>query len=138
MIDSIIQLQAAGITTTTNDIAAIDIPEDGEIMAIAGFISDVTIVLAESIAVEVSFLSVTQLGSNDARGVIFGMVLSASAAAPVNGGVNSNMVFPEGIPVKAGERIHLHTVVTGATNFNTNVILYMSVKGGARRVSARR
>ena len=156
-IDSIIKVSGAIAANDTdqNDIAAIDIPEDGEILAVGGILigdydpgpaasANFTIALIA----ELSFLSTNQFGANDARGTIAGIgctcILHWSEAAETGGAGGKlsefgNITFPEGITVNAGERIHLHgsSSLTDATAV-ASFLLYLKTKGGARRARSRR
>ena len=138
---SVIQLHADGLTASANSIAAIDVPEDGEIVAIAGHLHDSTLLPGESIRIELSFLSTSALLSNDARGSIHSFAI---AIGPLNTNglttsfANVAMNFGgDGIPVNAGERIHLNSVIAGTTNGEINYLVYFAFKGG-RRATKRR
>lgn len=155
-VDTIIKV--AGIVPandTTNDISAIDIPEDGEILAIGGVIlglyskvpgasQNLTLQLSS----ELSFLSTNQIGSNDSRGSIAGIGVACVfnyAEAGETGGGGGNLsefgviTFPEGIIVNAGERIHLHGFSNSADlTAAATYVLYLKTKGGARRAGRRR
>ena len=155
-IDTIIKISGTiPANTTTNDIAALDIPEDGEILCIAGIITgtyepaaaagaNITLRLLS----ELSFLSTNQIAVNDSRGAIAGLgvatLLFFSEAAETGGGGAklsevADICPPEGIAVNAGERIHLHglssdTNLTGTTTY----LLYLKTRGGGRRAVKRR
>lgn len=156
MIDTIIKISGTVLANaTTNDIAAIDIPEDGEIMCIGALLIGIparvgvaSTNLSIRIAAELSFLSTNQIGVNDARGTIAGIGASwahSFAEATETGGSGAkcsemaDICLPEGITVNAGERIHLHgssseALVTATATF----LLYMKTKGGGRRDRHRR
>lgn len=156
-IDTIIKVSGTVLANaTTNDIAAIDVPEDGQIMCIGGLILgiytiDPAAVLdsqSVQIAAELSFLSTNQIGINDSRGAIAGIGASsflgfAEVAATGGGGASfseqNSLCIEGGIDVNAGERIHLHgysslALLTATATF----ILYMKTRGGGRRASKRR
>ncbi len=136
-----IQLHADGMSASANSVVAIDVPEDGEIVAVAAHLHDATITSGETIMIELSFLSTTQLLSNDARGTIHSLSLAVgplNTNGQTNSFANSSMNFGgDGIPVNAGERIHLNSIIVGTLNSTVNYIIYFQFKGG-KRASRRR
>lgn len=140
-INSIITVAFSGITATAASVANVDMPEDAEIVAISSRISDNTLLTTESIRTQLSFLSSSQIDTNDARGVIFETQLTAGTLQTngfIRGDANHAISLPDGIPVNAGERIHMHVNVTGTPNGSATFILYLRTKGGGRRSVRRR
>ena len=139
-VDSIIKLAGSGMTGSSDSVVSIDMPEDGEIIAISGTISDDTMVIAERVRIEISFLSTSQFNSNDARGAIFMMSLgSITTTGGSSAHANHAVSFGgDGIPINAGERIHMHASITGSPAAEAEVLLYIKLKGGARRSTRRR
>ncbi len=141
---------------TTNDIASIDIPEDGFISCIGGVlvgkyeptVGSVNFNKSIEIAGELSFMSTNQIGVNDSRGTISGLAVSASLvfglATEDGGGMaklseQDSLCLSEGIVVNAGERLHLHGIsnlplLTATLTF----LLYIKTTGGGRRSIKRR
>lgn len=157
MIDTIIKVSGTvPANVTTSGIASIDIPEDGEILCIGGVITGIHVVAPGStnanesvqLAAELSFLSTNQIGVNDARGTIAGLglamaLLFGEAAETGGGGFKfsemADICPPEGIPVNAGERIHLHGYSSRAEyTAKATFLLYLKTAGGARRARKRR
>lgn len=157
MLDSIIKVAGDILATTPgvaiDDVAAIDIPEDGLIWSIdcmiytTDFVDPVAGASADYLmAAELSFLSTNQFASNDARGELqeIGISFQANSVNAEGGGLGKTSEvrstnFTKGIPVMAGERIHAHSFsslanLTGAFRF----LLFMESKGGARRSTRRR
>ena len=130
------------ISAFTNSVAAIDIPEDGEILAVVGFITASGLdTIADQAIAELSFLSSNQIEINDARGSILEVAIRHGGDATGGGLASENVsvVFTpgSGIPVTAGERVHLHTFAdTGVTPKGT-FLMYLS-SGPARRSKRRR
>lgn len=140
---------------TTSDIVSIDIPEDGLIQCIGGLLVPIFSRGAApstneslSIVAELSFLSTHQIGSNDARGTIAGIgvavIMVFSEAAETGGGgakisEQNSLCIEGGIPVNAGERIHLHgSSSDGSLTATATFILYMKFVSRARRSPSRR
>lgn len=142
MIDTIIKMHKGSQATSADSIASIDIPEDGKLVAIQAMISDVTITAAEVCLVEISFLSTNQISSNDARGSIFQFSLGHGVdvtSGGHNGYMNTYAAFPDGIPINAGERIHMHCVIVGSLDAAIACMLYLDTRGtGVRRARKRR
>lgn len=137
-IDTIIKIAGTGtVAVTTDGVASIDVPEDGEIVAIAGVVYGTGMADDDRAMAEISFLSTSQFGVNDARGAIVGLVVqvgvvtTSGQAQAQDSGV---IVFGgAGIPVNAGERIHLHTSATTGVIPSATFMLYMTTTGGGRR-----
>ena len=132
---------AGTISVATNDVAAIDIPEDGEILAILGTLNASGMDDADRASCELSFLSTNQIQINDARGSI--LEVSIRSVLSTNGGliaaesVALSFSPGSGIPVNAGERIHLHTEGTTGVTPTGMFMIYLSA-GRAKRASRRR
>ena len=129
---SIIKIFGAGnVGATTNDINSVDIPEDGEIFAVHGHIFALAMNADDQARGELSFLSMNQIGSNDARGSIFEILtatsnLTTSGMGP--GGAMAQLVLPSGggIPVVAGERIHVHTLASAGVSPTVTFMMYLN------------
>ena len=138
-INTIIQLTSGSISASADSVVNIDVPEDGAIEAVVAHISDSTLIATEGITAELSFLSSNQLGTNDARGIIYSLVLfGGGTTGSQKSSEITSVAFPGGIPVSAGERIHMHVNVVGTPSARVTFIMYMSTKGGGRRSRARR
>lgn len=139
--DLIIKVSGAGsVSTTSNDVASIDMPQDGEIRGVLSHVRGSGIATGDRATAEISFLSTNQIGVNDARGSITeisqqtGDITTSGQADASN---SFYQAFDPGIPVQGGERLHMHTSAsTGVTPTGT-FMLYITV-GGTRRRSTRR
>lgn len=155
-LDTIIKISGTILANaTTNGIASIDIPEDGEIMCIGGLIMGIFQPAPNSyantgirVAGELSFNSTNQIGINDSRGAIAGIgaagTMMFSEAAETGGGgckisEQNSLCIEGGITINAGERIFIHGFsndvdLTGTLTF----LLYIKTRGGGRRAAKRR
>lgn len=155
-LDTVIKISGTiPANTTTNAIASIDVPEDGEIMSIGGAIigsyvpvpapaANITLQLVG----ELSFNSTNQIGANDSRGGIAGVAVATSfvwseAAETGGGGGNlsehGSITFDGGLTVNAGERIFIHGISSHADLTATlTFLMYMKTRGGGRRSPKRR
>ncbi len=145
-------IPAAG---TNNALAAIDVPEDGEIMCVGGLVTgiyepapaagaNVSLVLAG----ELSFNSTNQIAQNDSRGAIAGIGTAASmiygeAAETGAGGFKisemNSLCIEGGLTINAGERIYIHGYSSAADLTATlTFLMYIKTRGGARRATKRR
>jgi len=130
------------INQFTNSVASIDVPADGEIIAITGHVSASGMdALDDKAYAELSFLSTHQIEINDARGSII-EVLIRQAFLTTGGGNSSeniSLTFPAGygIPVNGGERIHLHTFGDSGVIPKGTFVIYLAESGG-RRAKRRR
>ncbi len=122
-------------------VASIDIPEDGEILAVVGHVSASGMdALNDQAIAELSFLSTHQIEQNDSRGSI--LEVSVMQAFLTTGGGNASQTTlltlnpGWGIRVNAGERIHLHTYGSTGVTPKATFMLYLSA--GAPRRSQRR
>lgn len=135
-----VPIKIAGTSgTSADDIANIDVPEDGDIEGISASLYSDDGTLGERASVELSFNSTNQLFSNDARGSLLTISGSAQGGTGVVGYTsNVQMNFPDPIPVSAGERLHLHQLVSAAHTTVMEFIIYFRGKGGGRRATRRR
>lgn len=134
-----IQIFSSGTGDST---ASLDVPSDGEIKAVAwivgasGMDADADLVQAE-----VSFGSSNQFGTNDSRSVIAAAeirVSAATVASIANTSLVEHMDFGgDGVPVAAGERIHLHITRSTGVSANVKAILYMRLRGAGRALPRR-
>lgn len=155
-VDSIIKIVGTVPSNATTDaISSIDIPEDGEILTVLGYITGIYEPAAAAganislrLATELSFLSSNQISTNDARGSIAevrtGCTYFFSEAVETGGGggklsEQSVMVLNQGIPVFGGERIYMHGFSSDADlTADAAFMIYMKTRGGGRRASKRR
>lgn len=154
-IDSIVKVSGAiPANTGTDDIASVDMQEDGEIMCVGAAMygeyvnTAVAMDLGHNATLisELSFLSTNQIGANDSRGSIAGLVLSSylffqdetgGGGYPLS--VVESLCVEGGITIQAGERIHLHGISNQALLTGTaTYLLYIKTRGGARRANKRR
>lgn len=122
---------------TTDDVAAFDVPEKGKIWAVEwNFHHTAGMATEDHIVGQLSFLSTNQFSSNDARGVISNggigvctVTTSGLAGYPL-GNLHS---FPVGLEVTAGERIHLHTLVSAGVTGFIRCVVHLDVGRTSRR-----
>lgn len=141
-VDSIISVFGTGTeAVTTNDVAAIDIPEDGLIIGILGRVLGDVMASEDEAHAELSFLSTNQIDVNDARASIMQVMVKTGTVTTSGQGKASETVWlgiPEGIPVAAGERIHMHTHATTGVTPTGLFMLYLTFTPGTGRRSQRR
>ena len=130
------------VSVATNDVASIDIPSNGEIIAVMGYVTVSGFdALDDKGYAELSFLSTNQIAVNDARGSILEVTVRQSflTSGGGNGSQMVTMTFPSGygIPVNGGERIHLHTQGSTGNTPTAAFMIYLS-EGGSRRAPRRR
>jgi len=121
--------------TTTDSLVTIDVPEDGKLVGVHLNLRGPNLEPAKYAQVELSFLSTSQTTSNDARGVIARTVVAISALNTeglANAHVNEHYMFKDGLPINAGERLHLHYGSNSTTNVTIHVILTFQFKGPLR------
>lgn len=141
---TLLQLVGAGTSgTTQSDAANIDIPEDGEITAVDMNVwSGSTISSATILRAQLSFISSHQIGTNDARGVISEVMMSAvfNTSGAAKGDTTKQVTFSPGLKVSAGERLHVHTNNTGGTATpNFQIMIHLNTdRPVARRARRRR
>ena len=125
-------------TSSGDSVASIDVPDDGFIVGAQLFCAGRSPSAANaSIVAELSFGSTNQLTTNDARNVIISNHWHAGdvqVAEVANMAVTNNLVYPDGLTVFAGERIHLHTAVVALTMSEVVALLVFQF----RKFSARR
>lgn len=124
---SIIQMVAAGAGGTEQDIATIDIPQNGSILGCQWSCNCDLDADAEVFEAQISFGS-SSAGQNDARQVISsirmgGGILTAVGAVPQHW--NYYCPVPD-LPVFAGERIHMHLIATAGVTSNVRCLLHFS------------
>lgn len=121
--------------------ASADIPQDADIVGVSGYVgatgADAD---GDFVRAELSFLSTNQLLTNDARASIFQvevMITSATVASIAKASEQQTIAIPDGIPVAAGERIHLH--VTDAAGVSPVVVfmVYLKSRTAPRRRTRR-
>lgn len=140
--DTIIKIVGTGtISTTTSGVATIDVPEDGTIEAIHGMVFGAAMADNDNCSAELSFLSTNQFNLNDARGAIAEVTVKSSSVTTSGQGPASAMQyfnFNPGIPINAGERLHLHTDASSGVTPTGQFTIYMRTSGGGRRARSRR
>jgi len=137
---SLIQLYGSVTGGTENALATVDVPEDGEIVAIDWAVNADLDADGESLSAEVSFIATNTNNINDARGmisVIRGQISLTTSGAPVVA-INKFVTFPEALQVSGGERLYLHTVSTAGVNASINAIIHLSTRRPSVRRSRRR
>ena len=115
--DQVIQMYAAA---AGDAIANIDVPDDGLLMAIyMKLVVNGAAADSDRGRGEISFGSTSSFATNDSRQVLanimFGSDLVGTAANVIRTDVTSEMNFPNGVKVSAGERIYMHTLASGVT-----------------------
>lgn len=136
-----VPIKIAGTSAVTaDDIAAIDIPEDGEIVGALLNMSSDDATLGERATLELSFNSTNQLFSNDARGSLATLSDLAKGGTGVVGYASAIYLnfSADPVPVAAGERMHSHVIMSAAHTILFDIILFLKGKGGGRRSVRRR
>lgn len=142
MIDEIVRVAANASGGAQNDLASVDMIQDGKIMAVAAHLTPKNPGSSdESLRAELSFLSTNQIQSNDARGSICKIeeeIVFATGVGRQSFGRSLFFEFPGGIPVNAGERIHLHS--SGSTGADAEITfdMYVDFVGSGSRGASRR
>lgn len=113
--NSVIQMYG---TADTDGSAVIDVPDDGVLLAVqmhminSGYAADGDFSIAQ-----LSFSSVSQFLTNDARGVLAMITnagdLSGAAANTIRGEVEASFYLGDGVKVFGGERLYLHVAGSG-------------------------
>lgn len=98
-------------TASTDALAQVDIQRKGKIKAILLNLNDVDLA-AGSVAAEVSFASTAQVTTNDTTGPIASIFVAPTANASEAENVSVGSLD---IPVDAGDRLYLHSVVVAGT-----------------------
>lgn len=129
---------AAG--ATTEDVVSIDIAEDSEIVGIHCRIHATLMGTDDTCEAELSFLSSAQFTTNDARGLIGAITVQTSNSTAEFGNAQETefIGLPDGIPVSAGERIHMHLRSIGTGVPIGRFTLYMKQRAASRRARRRR
>ena len=134
----VIQMRAQGTGGTENDVASVDIPEDGRISEVHITSRATLDADAEFSDVELSFISTGQFGTNDARGVIatvgqqMGLLTSGAGITAIN-----HVIPFQDLRVSGGERLHMH--MQASAGVTTTCVIQIHFDGGrAPRRSARR
>jgi len=116
------------VATSLDAAATYDVQEDSEICSV---LLDVSVDGADALndggKVEISFSSVSGFLANDTRASIIGSVARQGFLTTGGGQVSKNTFItfaPFGIPVAAGERLYLHTLVHGTCNVTISAWVY--------------
>lgn len=113
-------------TATQDNAAAIDIPDDGFLLSAYMSIEAVLNADTERALASLEFGSVSSYNSNDSRSLL--AFIMAKIGILTSGG-GSNVAFERydygdpGIKVFGGERLYLHTAVTGGTLTGARAVL---------------
>ncbi len=142
MSDVTYKLNGSTTSEPGNDIASVDIQDDGFIEAAY---LDVSVAGADALTdeaiIEVSFASTNTFSVNDVRSSIL-MARIVQNFLTSGGGVQGKSVsiaLGKGIPVNAGERIHMHgTVSSGGTVRGICYLYVVTSRGVTRRATRRR
>ena len=128
--------------TSADSVVSVDIPEDGDIVGVHGSLAASGMDAdADGAQVELSFLSTNQLSTNDARGSIMALDVrntAATVAAITMDSLSTYIWLADGIPVNAGERIHLHRIVSTGVTARARFDIYFRTKKVTRRTRRRR
>lgn len=137
-------MYAAGVVTSDN-VASIDIPEDGNIVGIdwtmVPGVGTGTFNGTDDIRVQLSFLSTSQFAQNDARAVISSVGMGVGALTGSGLGsvyVNKTIAFHEALDVAAGERLYLHAAENGAAGYEVSCHIHLQIRAKAQRRRTRR
>lgn len=126
---------------TTNDIAAVDIPQDAVIENIDLSIQPTGMdALDDVVQLELSFASANAFATNDSR-ISIAQIGATQQFLTSGGGVGMLSKFLSGleIPVAGGERIHLHCAASAGVQGDAIAYLYLRTRGSApARRSVRR
>ena len=118
--------------------ANVDVPADGEIIGLTLEIATTANDAAgDGLRMEVSFGSTNQFTTNDARNVLGSIMLLADDIQTAENNIAvarmAVMLGSPGMPVAAGERIHMHVGILGAaSSFSSRAILYFMFAGTLR------
>ncbi len=135
----IVQKMFGSSTTSADAVASVDVQEDGVIEGVLMAQRSHGDATNEGAAWEVSFASVSAFTSNDTRASICGTTEVSPGNIVTTGGPSGKVSYvPMEVPVNAGERIYLHTTVTGTPTTNTlSAWLYIRNTGGGAPRSRR-
>lgn len=136
----VIHMEGAGTGGNENGIANVDIPEDGTIVGIEWATNADLDADGEFVVPELSFISTSQGGTNDARGIISQIAGRMSLTTSGVAMVSLNGYTPMDLAVAGGERLYLHvSASSGVTStLRCNIHFQPVAQGGLRRRSARR
>lgn len=128
---AVISAKMYGASTTTADaVASMDVAEDG---VIEGALFNQIVIgdaSGEGGSWELSFASVSAFTTNDTRASL----ATVGAICNAIGGGHGNTYVPMDIPVSAGERLYLHTAVSGTpTGNNLRATVYLRQRGDPAR-----
>ncbi len=128
--------------TAGDSVATIDIQDDGFIEGIwFDMVGAGMDALSDTAVAEIGFGSTNTFSSNDVRSSIAMMRINQNFLTSGGGvgGKIGTMNFLKGIPVSAGERVHLHTAVSSGVTIDVQIYLYVvTTRGVVRRATRRR
>lgn len=139
MSDVIYRMYGTLTSASTDSVVTVDIQDNG---FIEGVLMDLTgtgmDALDDIAAAEISFGSSNAFTQNDARASIAMLRLTQNFLTSGGGasGKSVFLAFPKGIPVGAGERVHMHMSASTGVTALLNAYLYCTVN--SRRRTARR
>ena len=134
---SIYKLSA--VVTGADNIAAIDIREEGSLYAVSISMRPGNLdALGDYMTIEISFGSTSSLDSNDVLSSIFQHVVTQNFLTS-GGGVGSNTASISGllIPVHGGERIYMHARIVAGTG-RAEAYLYVDDNSDPKPIRRRR
>lgn len=139
---TVIRVFSSG-TGATDSAANVDMPEDGDIVGVHGLLTGKGMDADGDQAMsELSFLSTSQYTTNDARGSIMKMRLQNSVATVASITQNALSEYmnlgPDGLPINAGERLHLHRSADTGVTADATFDIYFRVRKSIRRSRRRR
>jgi len=125
------QLTSSSITSTADDIAHLDVPRSGFIIAVVwacrfDFGAD-----NDAIDLELSFASASQITTNDPNSVIDGVSMGygiTGAAGSDLQGIN-RVLSGIMIPVRTNDRLYLHCIESGSVTGRVRCLIHI---GGAK------
>ena len=128
-------------STPADDVAQIDMPDDGVIeQVVLAIACPDQAVAGEGSEVELTFGSTSNFIINDARTTIARVASIGSGAGTAANAIHAGYVccafdFPSGLRVFGGERIHMHTraINGGQVTFASAIIILRFRKFTARR-----
>ena len=133
--NSVIQMYG---TADTDASATIDVPDDGVLLAVemningTGASAD-----GEYILAQISFSSVSQFITNDARGVVshcgISFDVAGTAANIFNTSAHTSTNLGDGIKVFGGERLYLHVASSGVGLSRAHCLLLFNFKNFVQR-----
>lgn len=134
MADVIIKMFAS-TGTSTDSVASVDIQDNGEIEGVyVDAAASGMDALSDVASVEIGFASTNTFLSNDVRSSII-TVRQIQNFLTSGGGVSGKSAWiapPRGIPVSAGERIHMHVSLSAGVTIGVHCYLYINARGRGR------